>query len=75
MAYFNWNDSKILNIFLFFLPTRGISPPPVVLSVGVRTPRTPLGGNPAVINPSKPEFTMVIFTHYKPWNAVAILDL
>ena len=23
MAYFNWNDSKILNIFSFSLPTRG----------------------------------------------------
>ena len=27
------------------------------------------------INPLKPEFTIVIFIHYKPWIAVAILDL
>ena len=27
------------------------------------------------INPFKPEFTMVIFIHYKPRIAVAILDL
>ena len=26
-------------------------------------------------NPFKPEFTIVIFTHYKPRIAVAILDL
>ena len=26
-------------------------------------------------NPFKPEFTIVIFIHYKPWIAVAILDL
>ena len=26
-------------------------------------------------NPLKPEFTVVIFIHYKPWIAVAILDL
>ena len=26
-------------------------------------------------NPSKAEFTIVIFIHYKPWNAVAFLDL
>ena len=28
-----------------------------------------------IINPFKPEFTIVIFIHYKPWIAVAILDL
>ena len=28
-----------------------------------------------VINPFKPEFTIVIFIHYKPRIAVAILDL
>ena len=27
------------------------------------------------VNPFKPEFTIVIFTHYKPRIAVAILDL
>ena len=27
------------------------------------------------INPFKAEFTIVIFIHYKPWIAVAILDL
>ena len=27
------------------------------------------------INPFKPEFTIVIFIPYKPWIAVAILDL
>ena len=27
------------------------------------------------INPFKPEFTIVIFIHYKPRIAVAILDL
>ena len=32
MTYFNWNDSKIWNIFLFSLPTRGDTP--VVLSEG-----------------------------------------
>ena len=26
-------------------------------------------------NPSKPEFTIVIFIHYKPWIAVEIIDL
>ena len=29
----------------------------------------------AHINPLKPEFTIVIFIHYKPRIAVAILDL
>ena len=29
----------------------------------------------AHINPFKPEFTIVIFIHYKPRIAVAILDL
>ena len=28
-----------------------------------------------LLNPLKPEFTIVIFTHYKPRIAVAILDL
>ena len=28
-----------------------------------------------VFNPFKPEFTIVIFIHYKPRIAVAILDL
>ena len=28
-----------------------------------------------IINPFKPEFTIVTFTHYKPRIAVAILDL
>ena len=28
-----------------------------------------------MINPLKPEFTIVIFIHYKPRIAVAILDL
>ena len=28
----------------------------------------------ALINPFKPEFTIVIFIHYKPRIAVAILD-
>ena len=28
-----------------------------------------------VLNPFKPEFTIVIFIHYKPRIAVAILDL
>ena len=28
-----------------------------------------------LINPFKPEFTIVIFIHYKPRIAVAILDL
>ena len=28
-----------------------------------------------LINPFNPEFTIVIFIHYKPWIAVAILDL
>ena len=28
MAYFSWNNSKIWNIFLFSLPTRGDIPPP-----------------------------------------------
>ena len=27
------------------------------------------------VNPFKPEFTIVIFIHYKPQIAVAILDL
>ena len=27
-----------------------------------------------IINPFKPEFTIVIFIHYKPWVAVATLD-
>ena len=27
------------------------------------------------INPFKPEFTIVIFIHNKPWIAVAIFDL
>ena len=27
------------------------------------------------VNPVKPEFTIVIFIHHKPWIAVAILDL
>ena len=26
-------------------------------------------------NPFKPEFTIVTFIHYKPWIAIAILDL
>ena len=26
-------------------------------------------------NPFKPKFTIVIFIHYKPWIAVAILEL
>ena len=26
-------------------------------------------------NPFRPEFTIVIFIHYKPWIAAAILDL
>ena len=30
---------------------------------------------PIFINPFKPEFTIVIFIHYKPRIAVAILDL
>ena len=29
----------------------------------------------AIINPFKPEFTIVIFIHYKPRIATAILDL
>ena len=28
-----------------------------------------------MVNPFKPEFTIVIFIHYKPRIAVAILDL
>ena len=28
-----------------------------------------------VVNPLKPEFTIIIFIHYKPRIAVAILDL
>ena len=38
MTFFNWNDSKIWNIFMFSLATRGgypPPPPPVVLSEGV----------------------------------------
>ena len=31
--------------------------------------------NQPVINPFNPEFTIVIFIHYKPRIAVAILDL
>ena len=31
--------------------------------------------NPLTVNPFKPEFTFVIFIHYKPRVAVAILDL
>ena len=34
-----------------------------------------LGNRQIYINPFKPEFTIVIFTHYKPWIIVAILDL
>ena len=34
-----------------------------------------LGKFPFSINPFKPEFTIVIFIHYKPQIAVAILDL
>ena len=37
MAYFNWNDSKIWNIFSFSLPTRG-DIPPVVLRGGSGIP-------------------------------------
>ena len=37
--------------------------------IGIPMKRTEL------INPFKPEFTMVIFIHYKPRIAVAILDL
>ena len=33
------------------------------------------GGHFVSFNPFKPEFTMVIFIHYKPQIAVAILDL
>ena len=29
----------------------------------------------SVLNPSRPEFAIVIFVHYKPQIAVAILDL
>ena len=29
----------------------------------------------SIINPFRPEFTIVIFIHYKPRIAVAILDL
>ena len=36
MAYFNRNDNKILNIFLFSLPTRWS--PIVVLSGGISVP-------------------------------------
>ena len=28
-----------------------------------------------MVEPLKPEFTIVIFIHYKPWIAVAILSL
>ena len=28
-----------------------------------------------LINPFKHEFSIVIFIHYKPWIAIAILDL
>ena len=31
--------------------------------------------NVGLINPFKPEFTIVIYDHYKPRIAVAILDL
>ena len=30
---------------------------------------------PVLFNPFKPEFTIVIFIHYKPRIAIAILDL
>ena len=33
------------------------------------------GPNILVFNPFKPEFTIVIFIHYKPRIAAAILDL
>ena len=46
MTYFNWNDSKIWNIFLFSLPTRGDTP--VVLSEG--------GGGSRLAEPCKPLF-------------------
>ena len=45
------------------------------------TPRMALAPSVAVekmekiLNPFKPEFTIVIFIHYKPRIAVAILDL
>ena len=32
-------------------------------------------GDKILLNPFKPEFTTVIFIHYKPRIAVAILDL
>ena len=32
-------------------------------------------GRRPIINPFKPEFTIVIFIHYKPRIAAAILDL
>ena len=32
-------------------------------------------GNNSALNSFKPEFTIVIFIHYKPRIAVAILDL
>ena len=34
-----------------------------------------IGHNPETLNPFKPEFTIVIFIHYKPRIAAAILDL
>ena len=35
----------------------------------------PKGNERTLFNPFKPEFTIVIFIHYKPRIAIAILDL
>ena len=66
MAYFNWNDSKIWDIFLFSLPTGG-DIPSLVLSGGrgggERTPPPP-GGNPVSILLTC-IFILVILNHLK----------
>ena len=48
MAYFNWNDSKIWNIFVFFLPPRGGVSPSAMLSGGPPIPLAEILGLPPV---------------------------
>ena len=45
------------------------------LTISTWPPATEVSFQSGLINPFKPEFTIVIFIHYKPQIAVAILDL
>ena len=60
--------------------TTGISPLPadhdfVVISLFSLSIKSLILGTKCVFNPFKPEFTIVIFIHYKPRIAVTIFDL